>query len=59
MSININSTLRIQAGVRNLFDKMYFSNVRVNANADREVSSRGYFEPAPGRSFYFGLTAQF
>lgn len=56
---DVTSTLRIQAGVRNLFDKMYFSNVRVNANADREVSSRGYFEPAPGRSFYFGLTAQF
>ncbi|MCG8697000.1 MAG: TonB-dependent receptor, partial [Bacteroidales bacterium] len=38
---DVTSTLRIQAGVRNLFDKMYFSNVRVNANADREVSSRG------------------
>ena len=51
--------LSLQAGVRNLFGQDYFSNVRINANADRDVASRGYFEPAPGRSYFVGLSAAF
>ncbi|MDL0431362.1 TonB-dependent receptor [Marinobacter sp. TBZ242] len=48
-------SLNLYAGVRNLLDEDYFSNIRINANADRPVEERGYFEPAPGRTFYAGL----
>ena len=48
-------TLNLYAGIRNLLDQDYFSNVRINANAIRPVEDRGYFEPAPGRTFYAGL----
>ena len=48
-------TLNLYAGIRNLLDQDYFSNVRINANANRPVEDRGYFEPAPGRTFYAGL----
>jgi len=37
-------------GVNNLFDEAYNSNVRINAFAER------YFEPAPERNAYIGLT---
>ena len=47
--------LNLYAGIRNLLDQDYFSNVRINANANRPVEDRGYFEPAPGRTFYAGL----
>ncbi len=47
--------LSLYAGVRNLLDEDYFANVRINANADRPVEERGYFEPGPGRTFYAGL----
>lgn len=48
-------TLNLYAGVRNLLDEDYFANVRINANANRPVEDRGYFEPGPGRTFYAGL----
>ncbi|MFN2361753.1 MAG: TonB-dependent receptor family protein [Marinobacter sp.] len=48
-------SLNVYGGVRNLLDEDYFSNIRINANADRPVEDRGYFEPAPGRTFYAGL----
>lgn len=48
-------SLNLYGGVRNLLDEDYFSNIRINANADRPVADRGYFEPAPGRTFYAGL----
>lgn len=37
------------AGIDNLFDKTYASNVVVNASGGR------YFEPGPGRTFYVGV----
>ncbi|MGO1660106.1 MAG: TonB-dependent receptor family protein [Marinobacter sp.] len=40
-------------GVRNLGDKDYFANVRINASNDR------YFEPASGRTWYAGLEFTF
>lgn len=48
-------SLNLYGGVRNLLDEDYFSNIRINANADRPVEDRGYFEPAPGRTFYAGV----
>lgn len=48
-------SLNFYGGVRNLLDEDYFSNIRINANADRPVEERRYFEPAPGRTFYAGL----
>ncbi|HCQ35514.1 MAG TPA: TonB-dependent receptor, partial [Alcanivorax sp.] len=49
--------LTLHAGVNNLFDEEYFSNLRINANSDRpDPADRGYFEPAPGRHFYAGAS---
>ena len=48
-------SLNLYGGIRNLLDEDYFSNIRINANADRPVEDRGYFEPAPGRTFYAGM----
>ncbi|WP_404802790.1 hypothetical protein [Marinobacter halotolerans] len=48
-------SLSLYGGIRNLMDEAYFSNIRINANADRPVAERGYYEPAPGRTFYAGL----
>jgi iron complex outermembrane receptor protein len=48
-------SLNLYGGIRNLLDEDYFSNVRINANANRPVEERGYFEPAPGRILYAGL----
>jgi iron complex outermembrane receptor protein len=45
----------VYGGIRNLLDEDYFSNIRINANADRPIEDRGYYEPAPGRTFYAGL----
>jgi iron complex outermembrane receptor protein len=39
--------------VNNLFDERYNANVRLNAFGGR------YFEPAPGRNFYAGVTVRF
>ncbi len=41
------------AGVNNLFDEAYFSNVRINQTFDR------YFEPAPDRHVYGGFSIRF
>jgi iron complex outermembrane receptor protein len=40
-------------GVNNLFDKLYNGNVRINAFGGR------YFEPAPDRNIYAGLTLRY
>ena len=40
------------AGLNNLTDRDYFSNVRIN------VANRAYYEPAPGRHGYVGLRWQ-
>lgn len=48
-------SLNLYGGIRNLLDEDYFSNIRINANADRPVEGRGYYEPAPGRTFYAGM----
>ncbi len=49
--------LTLHAGVNNLFNEEYFSNLRINANSDRpDPADRGYFEPAPGRHFYAGAS---
>jgi iron complex outermembrane receptor protein len=40
-------------GVNNLFDREYNGNVRINAAAGR------FFEPAPGRNVYGGLTLRY
>jgi len=53
-------SVNIYSGIRNLADEQYFSNIRINANADNPVvEERGYFEPAPGRTFYAGLEWRF
>lgn len=45
--------LRPFIGINNLFDESYNSNIRINAFGAR------YFEPAPGRNVYAGLTIRF
>ncbi len=37
-------------GINNLWDKTYFDNIRINAFGKR------YYEPAPMRNFYLGIT---
>ena len=39
------------AGINNLFNVQYFDNIRLNAFGKR------YFEPAPGRNIFFGVSA--
>lgn len=51
--------LNLYLGFRNLLDEDYFANVRINANADRPVAERGYFEPGPGRIVYGGVEWSF
>lgn len=49
--------LELHTGINNLFDRDYYSNIRINANSDRpDPADRGYFEPAPGRTLYAGMT---
>ena len=45
--------LRPFVGINNLFDEKYNSNVRINAFGGR------YFEPAPERNVYAGITIRF
>ena len=47
------SEFELSAGVNNLADREYNSNVRINAAADR------FFEPAPGRNYYVGARLRF
>jgi len=44
---------RTFAGINNLFDEDYNNNIRINAFGSR------FFEPAPGRHFYVGVTANY
>ena len=52
-------SVNLYGGIRNLLDEDYFSNIRINANADQPLEDRGYYEPAPGRTFYAGLEWSF
>ena len=45
--------LNLFAGINNLFDVRYFDNIRLNAFGGR------YYEPAPGRNAFFGLSVAF
>ncbi|HEX7719346.1 MAG TPA: TonB-dependent receptor, partial [Woeseiaceae bacterium] len=45
--------LRPYIGINNIFDERYNSNVRINAFAGR------YYEPAPGRNVYAGITVRY
>ncbi len=45
--------LRPYVGLNNLFDERYFGNIRINAFGGR------YYEPAPGRNVYAGISASF
>ncbi|MGI9260791.1 MAG: TonB-dependent receptor domain-containing protein, partial [Woeseiaceae bacterium] len=45
--------IRPYFGINNMFDESYNSNIRINAFGAR------YFEPAPGRNFYAGVTVNF
>ncbi len=56
-SLRVGHRLRIRSleiapflGVNNLFDQRYDANIRINAPAER------FFEPAPSRHFYGGLS---
>ncbi|WP_414432035.1 TonB-dependent receptor family protein [Alcanivorax sp. IL2] len=49
-------TLTLFASIDNLLDRDYYSNLRINANSDRPVENRGYFEPGPGTGYYAGFT---
>jgi iron complex outermembrane receptor protein len=40
-------------GINNIFDKNYYSNIRLNAFGSR------YFETAPARNIYAGFTVDF
>ena len=42
-------------GVDNILNRGYFGNVRVNANADRALEDRAFFEPAPGVTAFVGV----
>ena len=46
-------TLSWTAGIHNLWNTQYFDNIRINAFGGR------FYEPAPGRNAYFGLTLEF
>ena len=43
-------------GVQNLFDKHYVGSVAVNA-AGATIAATKFYEPAPGRTWYVGLSA--
>ncbi len=58
-TVQLTKELALHAGVRNLTGRDYFGNVRINANSDRPLASRGYFEPGPDRTFWLGLRMQF
>jgi iron complex outermembrane receptor protein len=44
------------AGVQNLFDRHYIGSVAVNA-AGATIAATKFYEPAPGRTWYIGLSA--
>jgi iron complex outermembrane receptor protein len=48
-----NIGLKLHAGVRNITDRAYFDNIRINAFGGR------FYEPAPGRHYFGGVTVDF
>jgi iron complex outermembrane receptor protein len=46
-------TFMFFGGVNNLFDVTYFDNIRLNAFGSR------YYEPAPGRNLFGGISFAF
>jgi iron complex outermembrane receptor protein len=44
------------AGVQNIFDRHYIGSVAVNA-AGTTIAATKFYEPAPGRTWYIGLSA--
>lgn len=50
--------LTLYVSARNLFDRDYIANLRINTNTDRPVEERGYFEPSPGRTWVVGMEAK-
>ena len=46
-------TLDVHVGINNIFNRDYFSNIRVNANNGQ------YFEPGPDRMLYTGVSVSF
>ncbi len=51
------SLLTLGAGIQNLFDRDYFSNIRVNASDD--ASTGAFYEPAPGRTIHASVSLTF
>jgi iron complex outermembrane receptor protein len=49
--------LTLYLSARNLFDRDYTANLRINTQGDRPIDERGYFEPGPGRTWILGLQA--
>ncbi|MGM0435280.1 MAG: TonB-dependent receptor domain-containing protein, partial [Pseudomonadota bacterium] len=47
------SRLTLGAGIQNLFERDYFSNIRVNANGG------AFYEPAPGRTIHASVSLTF
>lgn len=47
------SRLMLGGGIQNLFDRDYFSNIRVNANGG------AFYEPAPGRTIHASISLTF
>ncbi|MGM0451273.1 MAG: TonB-dependent receptor family protein, partial [Pseudomonadota bacterium] len=47
------SELTLGGGIQNLFDRDYFSNIRVNANGG------AFYEPAPGRTIHASVSLTF
>jgi iron complex outermembrane receptor protein len=43
-------------GIQNLFDRHYVGSVAVNA-AGATVAATKFYEPAPGRTWYIGVSA--
>ncbi|WP_101674328.1 TonB-dependent receptor family protein [Alloalcanivorax mobilis] len=50
--------LTVYLSARNLLDRDYIANLRINTNSDRPLDERGYFEPGPGRTWIVGLEAK-
>jgi len=43
-------------GVQNLFDRKYIGSVAINASG-ATIAGTKFYEPAPGRTWYVGLSA--
>ncbi|MEN8721135.1 MAG: TonB-dependent receptor [Oceanococcaceae bacterium] len=47
--------VQLQGRVDNLLDADGVDNIRINANPDRDLADRAFFEPVTGRQMYLGL----